>query len=296
MLDGRLPTAEGLRWLKDRFLEKDAELTDSIDVLCACATTTSEHLVNSDECAWYNICRVGDVGLYRPLIGRSVITQPIRQIIAPQDPDERKAFFESFRLLLGKQLFDSTFAHPDGLEPHEQYGNKSFGLSVRVEPVFLPGNERVTVGLNDDVGPGPSVRFGATGIPITDDGEIGSQGPGGAMVRVGPRVIVEARKARDMLQVNIELHGRTVREHQIKVPRRIRHNIEQPTPLPPWNIRFDFLALRTHWRKVGGRVDGFKTDDGCCCRVRPPKTPKALPLAKLFSESDMLFSFEPSTI
>ena len=195
VLDGKLPSAEDTRWLKERFSEKDAKLTDSIDALCACAATTSAHLTNSDESTCYTICRVGDVDIVRPLIGRAVLTQPIRQIIAPRDPERRKAFFESFRPLLGKQLFDSTFAHPQGLEPHEQYGSKSVGFSGRVEPVFLPGNETVTLDGSDDyIGVHSLSRDGKWTVDIADSGDPGLQRRGADELRVGPRTLVEARK------------------------------------------------------------------------------------------------------
>jgi hypothetical protein len=203
LLDGKLPGAEDLRWLKERFAESNPELADSIDVVCACATTTSEHLASSDEGTCYTLYRVDDVGLYRPLIGRSVITQPIPQVVVPRDPDARKAFFESLRPLLGKELFDSTFANPEGLEPHEQYGSKSLGFSVRVEPVFLPGNETVMLDGSDDyLGVHSLSRDGKWTEEIADTGDPGLQRPGEDELRVGPRTLIKARNAADKFQVS----------------------------------------------------------------------------------------------
>ena len=168
-----------------------------------------------------------------------------------------------------------------------------------IEGVFEPGNETVTVGKDDDdrVGVHSLTRDGKWIEEIADTGDPGLQRPGDRWVRVGPRAIVEARKAGEVKRVNVaRQYVPEKRAKQIKVPRlRRRIEVDLIAPPPPWNIRFDFHILRTNWRRVGGRVDGFKTDDGCRCRVRPRQTRKLAPAGSLLTESEMLFHFDHPT-
>ena len=73
-----------------------------------------------------------------------------------------------------------------------------------IESVYEPGNETVTVGVGDDdyVGVHGTVTRAGNRSRSRRHRRSGLQRPGDRWVRVGPRVVVEARKGSDKLQAN----------------------------------------------------------------------------------------------
>ena len=210
-----LDTGDASRML-DHLCSKDQELRCAVELISDGGTSTSPQNRQPYVATCYDINVRNGVGLdaLRPAVrlaikttqGLKVLEFPNAKLLERTDSTGTSAYFRQ----PGGEV-DVSYEYAARFEA--QAGDVSITMFCRDEPpkdwlgiesVYEPGNETVTVGVGDDdyVGVHGVTRDGKSIEEIADTGDPGLQRPGDRWVRVGPRVVVEARKGSDKLQAN----------------------------------------------------------------------------------------------